>query len=171
MGAGGRSPDVDLVPFASRHPLAVVPDGHADLQWINGALRVAGPDLRRARAKAPAKARLTRQLRDSLSALERERDADAIAPPLHGDSWLRLVRRVDELYSGQVIATRSFAALPSVVQLKAPCWSAATTQRENAVAGPPGRSRTELVAPAGLTDSSARMVLAGFVEQRASAAR
>jgi AraC-like DNA-binding protein len=25
-------------------PLAVVPDGYADLQWVNGALRVAGPD-------------------------------------------------------------------------------------------------------------------------------
>lgn len=31
-------------PSAPSDPLAVVPDGYADLQWVNGALRVAGPD-------------------------------------------------------------------------------------------------------------------------------
>jgi AraC-like DNA-binding protein len=31
-------------PSASSDSLAVVPDGYADLQWVNGLLRVAGPD-------------------------------------------------------------------------------------------------------------------------------
>jgi AraC-like DNA-binding protein len=31
-------------PSAPAEPLAVVPDGYADLQWVNGELRIAGPD-------------------------------------------------------------------------------------------------------------------------------
>ena len=31
-------------PSSPSDPLAVVPDGYADLQWVNGILRVAGPD-------------------------------------------------------------------------------------------------------------------------------
>jgi AraC-like DNA-binding protein len=33
-----------VLPSGPSDPLAVVPDGYADLQWINGVLRVAGPD-------------------------------------------------------------------------------------------------------------------------------
>lgn len=33
-----------ITPAEPFDPLAVVPDGCADLQWVNGALRVAGPD-------------------------------------------------------------------------------------------------------------------------------
>jgi AraC-like DNA-binding protein len=32
------------MPAAAFDPLAVVPDGYADLQWVSGTLRVAGPD-------------------------------------------------------------------------------------------------------------------------------
>lgn len=33
-----------VTPSAGAGPMAVVPDGHADLQWVNGFLRIAGPD-------------------------------------------------------------------------------------------------------------------------------
>ena len=33
-----------MLPCAPTEPLAVVPDGYADLQWVNGELRIAGPD-------------------------------------------------------------------------------------------------------------------------------
>src|SRR5262249_44953896 len=34
-----------MTPSTPAEPLAVVPDGYADLQWVDGVLRVAGPDL------------------------------------------------------------------------------------------------------------------------------
>jgi len=33
-----------IVPPDASNSVAVIPDGHADLQWVNGTLRVAGPD-------------------------------------------------------------------------------------------------------------------------------
>jgi hypothetical protein len=47
-------------PSTPAEPLAVVPNGYADLQWVNGVLRVAGPDRTAIAEALPAGATSTR---------------------------------------------------------------------------------------------------------------
>jgi AraC-like DNA-binding protein len=107
-----------VAPSGMRRPVAIVPDGHADLQWLNGTLRAAGPDRTVNTEDLPASsvviglrfrpASLARWLGVAASALV---DARAPLEALWGAEARRIADYASEGRSPEAIAQRLEHAL------------------------------------------------------------
>jgi AraC-like DNA-binding protein len=125
-------------PSAATEPLVVVPDGYADLQWVNGELRVAGPD-RVANAEALPAGAIVVGLRFQPASVSRWLGAPAselvnARVPLEefwGADARRLAANVSEGRSPDAVAQSLEAALAErAAQIRAPDPTASAILRE-----------------------------------------